>query len=352
MATRQKKLLKLHADPIDAARAATLRYVNADAPGIKRKKTGSGFSYVDADGRVVRDKATLARIRSLVIPPAWTDVWICSYPNGHLQATGRDARGRKQYRYHPKWRVVRDETKYARVSEFAKVLPRIRRTVQADLRRPGMPREKVLAIIVRLLETTFIRVGNEEYAKANNSFGLTTMRNHHVRIGGSKIELKFRGKGGKVHSIAVNDRRLAKLVRKCRDLPGQQIFQYIDEAGELRPVDSGDVNDYLRETSGADYTAKDFRTWGGTLCAALLLGEEDSSSRSAIASVAERLGNTPAICKKCYIHPSVLEAFESAGGRQRWIKSRTRGAAVANLRAEERTLVRFLAGEHKGAKAA
>ena len=258
-------------DPVveakSAARAAQLRYVSAAADGIRRRRMGKGFSYVADDGRTVRDRATLERIRSLAIPPAWTDVWICVQPEGHLQATGRDARGRKQYRYHPRWRAVRDETKYERMVVFGETLPRIRERVAKDLAEQGLSRTRVLAMVVRLLETTFIRVGNEEYARTNGSFGLTTLKDRHVQVDGSRIRFRFRGKSGKSHAITLTDVRMARLVRRCRDLPGQDLFQYLDANNDPQPVSSSDVNDYLREISGQDFTAKDFRTWAGTLLA-------------------------------------------------------------------------------------
>jgi DNA topoisomerase-1 len=345
--------------PAQAARAASLRYVSDGAPGLIRRRKGSGFTYATADGRVVRDGETVTRIRSLAIPPAWTDVWICAIPHGHLQATGRDARGRKQYRYHPKWRQVRDENKYAKLSAFARALPKIRRRVKADLELPGLPRSKVLAIIVRLLETTFIRVGNEEYARTNGSFGLTTMQDRHVRVEGSSVQLRFRGKSGKTHAVEIGDKRLAQLVRRCREVPGQHLFQYIDDDGQPQPVDSGDVNDYLREITGDDFTAKDFRTWGGTLLAAALVSEAPANAKhgksaliAAVESVSKVLGNTVAICRKCYVHPAVLDAFVSAETFKRWKVARTRPAAVRTLAANERALLRFLVLYEKGTKAA
>ena len=302
----------------EAARQAHLRYVSDSTPGIRRRRAGASFTYVAPDGTTVRDPATVARIRALAIPPAWTDVWICPQSNGHIQATGRDQRGRKQYRYHPRWREVRDESKYGRMLAFGQALPRIRERVDADLRRPGLPREKVLAAVVRLLETTAIRVGNEEYARTNKSFGLTTMRDRHVAIQGSSIEFKFVGKSGKQHQIHVRDRRLASVVKRCRDIPGYELFQYIDDAGERQTIDAADVNAYLRETTGEDFTAKDFRTWSGTVLAALALQEVrefDSEAQAkrnvvaAIESVASQLGNTAAVCRKCYVHPEVLNAY-------------------------------------------
>lgn len=305
-------------DPPAAAKAAGLRYVHDDRPGIRRERTGEGLRYLDAGGAPVTDEATLARIKSLAIPPAWSDVWICPRANGHLQATGRDARGRKQYRYHPKWRNVRDEVKYERMLHFGQALPAIRREVDRALSLPGMPREKMLATIVYLLEATMMRVGNEEYARTNKSFGLTTLRNRHARIDGSDVEFRFRGKSGVYHKVKVHDRRVARIIRRARDLPGQELFQYVDDQGDTHSIDSSDVNDYLRAITGEDYTAKDFRTWSGTVLAALALQEFekfDSEAQArknivrAIESVAEKLGNTPSVCRKCYVHPLVLDAY-------------------------------------------
>jgi DNA topoisomerase-1 len=273
---------------------------------------------VDADGTRVRHAATLARIRALAIPPAWTEVWICRSPHGHVQAVGRDARGRKQYRYHPRWRAVRDETKYARMLAFARALPAIRAAVARDLERPGLPRRKVLAAVVRLLETTLIRVGNEEYARQNGSFGLTTMRDGHVAVSGAALRFHFNGKSGRAHVVDVRDPRLARIVRRCQDLPGQTLFQYVDDDGARQTIDSADVNAYLREIAGEEFTAKDFRTWAGTVLAALALAEVQAftSQRQArrnivraVESVARRLGNTAAICRKGYVHPAVIEAY-------------------------------------------
>lgn len=307
-----------NADPPAAARAAGLRYVNDSKPGIRRERAGEAFRYVDPKGETITDEDVLRRIKSLAIPPAWTDVWICSLANGHLQATGRDARGRKQYRYHPKWREVRDEVKYERMIKFGEALPAIRREVNRALALPGLPREKVLATIVYLLETTMIRVGNEEYARTNKSFGLTTLQRRHVRIDGSDVEFRFRGKSGVYHKVKVHDRRLARIIQRTRDLPGQELFEYVDDDGETRTVDSSDVNEYLRQISGEDYTAKDFRTWSGTVLAAMALQEFekfDSQAQAkknvvrAIEQVAEKLGNTPSVCRKCYVHPAILDSY-------------------------------------------
>jgi DNA topoisomerase-1 len=306
------------AEPAESAQVVGLRYVSDSHPGIRREGASGNFRYVDPANRVVRDASRRARIKRLAIPPAWTNVWICPLENGHLQATGRDARRRKQYRYHPLWREVRDETKYARMIAFARKLPRIRRRVARDLKRPGLPREKILAAVMRLLELSLIRVGNEEYARDNGSFGLTTMRNRHVDIAGEKLRFQFRGKSGKMHRVEIEDRRLARIVRNCQTLPGQELFQYIDDDGKPQDIGSADVNDYLRESSGADFTAKDFRTWAGTVLAAIALREfekVDSKAQAkrnivrAIESVAERLGNTPAVCKKCYVHPAVIDSY-------------------------------------------
>lgn len=306
------------ADPPAAAKAAGLRYVTDSKPGIRREKDGEGFRYLDAKGEPVEDEATLKRIKALAIPPAWQEVWICAQANGHLQATGRDVKGRKQYRYHARWRNVRDEVKYERMINFGKALPQIRAEVDRALKLPGLPREKVLATIVYLLEATMMRVGNEEYARTNKSFGITTLRNRHVKVDGSDVEFRFRGKSGVYHKIHVHDRRLARIIRSSRDLPGQELFQYVDEDGETHSIDSSDVNDYLRTITGEDYTAKDFRTWSGTVLAAMALQEFekfDSETQAkknivrAIESVAEKLGNTPSVCRKCYVHPAVLDAY-------------------------------------------
>ena len=302
----------------DCARAAGLRYVSDAAPGILRRRRGKAFHYRHADGDPVRDRRTLGRIRALAIPPAWRDVWICSADDGHLQATGRDARQRKQYRYHRRWREVRDETKYGRLIPFAAALPRIRRRVARDLARPGLPRAKVLATVVRLLETTRARIGNEEYARENESFGLTTLRERQVRVDGSRLRFRFRGKSGVEHAIELDDRRLARIVRRMRDLPGEELFRYVDDDGETRRIESADVNAYLKEVSGEDFTSKDFRTWAGTVAAARALcqigtfetqAEAKRNVAQAIEAVAGALGNTKAVCRKCYIHPEILESY-------------------------------------------
>jgi DNA topoisomerase-1 len=345
-------------DPIASAKLAGLRYVHDSMPGIRRKRAGKSFSYIGVDGigvdgKPIHNHETLKRIKALAIPPAWTDVWICPSPRGHLQATGRDARGRKQYRYHPRWREVRDETKYHRMLAFGRALPGIRARVEHDLSLPGLPREKVLATIVRLLEATLIRVGNEEYARENRSYGLTTMRNRHVDVEGSTIEFHFKGKSGLKHRIDVRDRKLASIVRRLRDLPGQHLFQYVDEDGDLRDVDSDDVNAYLHEIAGEEFTAKDFRTWAGTILAARALEEfetvdGDAQARKnvvrAIESVASRLGNTPAVCRKCYVHPEVINAYLE-GTTVRTIRehiARERAGSLADLDPEEAAVMALL----------
>jgi len=338
--------------PAESAKAAGLRYTTDASPGIRRIRRGRAFTYVDAEGRRVRAAAELARIRSLVIPPAWSDVWICPDPRGHLQATGRDARGRKQYRYHPKWRVVRDETKYDRVIGFAKALPVIRRTTSGHLRKQGLPREKVLATVVQLLEKTLIRVGNDEYARSNRSYGLTTMRDGHVEVKGHRVRFSFRGKSGVEHEIDLNDRRLARIVRQCRDLPGYELFQYIDENGQRQTVGSEEVNAYLKDITGQDLTSKDFRTWAGTVLAAQLLREFEAFTSNAEAKrnvlaavemVARRLGNTKAVCRKCYIHPAVFDAYMD-GSMLETIAQRARkvSRAVDRLTAGEAAVLRLL----------
>jgi DNA topoisomerase-1 len=294
-----------------------LRYSSDAEPGIKRRRVGTGFSYATHDGRRVSDAATLDRIRKLAIPPAYRDVWICRDARGHIQATGIDARGRKQYRYHPKWREVRDAHKFERMIAFGKALPRIHRRISRDLKLPGMQREKVLATIVRLLESTLIRVGNVEYAKQNRSYGLTTLRNRHVKLNGNVVRFRFRGKHGIEHEIRIEDPRAAKVVRSCLDLPGQDLFQYVDDAGQVHDIGSSDVNAYLHEIAGADFTAKDFRTWHATVEALeALAGHSFVSARDAkqkmkevLQSIAGKLGNTPAMCRKCYVNPVVIDAF-------------------------------------------
>jgi len=328
-----------------SAKAAGLRYVSDASPGIVREGEPGAFRYRRPDGKAVRDEATLGRIRSLAIPPAWRDVWICARDDGHLQATGRDARGRKQYRYHARWRETRDETKYGRLVAFAKALPRIRRRTGRDLARPALPREKALAAVVRLLEATLIRVGNEEYARENESFGLTTLRGRQVRIDGATLRFCFRGKSGVQHTVELTDRRLARIVRRMRELPGEELLGYVDEAGGTRPIESGDVNEYLKESAGEAFTSKDFRTWAGTLLCArdlrrLAPPASDAEGRrhlaQAVASVARALGNTKAVCRKCYIHPRVIDAY---------LEGRLR--SLMNGAAEEAAVVRVLRAKPK-----
>jgi DNA topoisomerase-1 len=305
-------------DPVETARAAGLRYVTDASPGIQRKRSGKDFIYIGLDGKPIRDPNELQRIKKLGIPPAWTNVWICPNEQGHLQATGRDAKGRKQYRYHPRWREVRDETKYHQLISFGEALPVIRKRVAHDLSLSGLPPEKVLATIVRLLDTTHIRIGNEEYVRENDSYGLTTMRDSQVDVTGEKIHFHFRGKSGKERNIDVKDRQLAKIVKRCQDLPGHELFRYVDEHGKLRMIESNDVNEHLRLMSGQDFTAKDFRTWGGTVIATASLEElgafesETQGKKNivqAIKMTAEHLGNTPAVCRKCYVHPGIIDAY-------------------------------------------
>lgn len=368
-------------DPVSAASAARLHHVDDRRPGLRRRVTGKTlrvgkrftphFVVLDADGGRVRDAATLARIRALAIPPAWRDVWICPRPDGHLQATGRDARGRKQYRYHARWRERRDENKFARLIQFAGLLPGLRRRVAADMARPGLPRPKVLATVVKLLETTFIRVGNEEYARSNHSFGLTTLEDRHVDFRRGVARFHFRGKSGVFHEVAVDDPSLARIVRQCRDLPGQELFQYRDGDGNAQSIDSADVNDYIHREMGEVFTAKDFRTWAGTVLAAVALNEIAGQAirplragragaprasvknvTRAVAEVAARLRNTPSVCRKCYIHPAVIGAYfdgsltlsAKSALRQTGSKYRSRGSAGAatGLRPEEAAVLALL----------
>lgn len=324
-----------------------------EQPGYTRKPKGGDFEYFDTEGKPIRDETRLLRIRRLAIPPAYKEVWISPSPNGHIQATGRDARGRKQYRYHEHWREARDENKYDRMLVFGKVLPKIRRRVKKDLALRGLPRNKVLATVVQLLERTFIRIGNEEYARENKSFGLTTMRTRHVEVEWAKLSFSFFGKSGVKHEVDVSDRRLAKIIRKLQDLPGQEIFQFVDEDGEVRNLTSQDVNDYLRQISGEDFTAKDFRTWAGTVLAAMALNGQEAfenktqakkNIKDAVAAVAKILGNTPAVCRKCYVHPAVLETYLD-GGVIDGLKQKTEEALSENLddlRSEEAAVMSFL----------
>jgi DNA topoisomerase-1 len=347
---------------VAVARQAGLRHVSDQTPGIRRTKAGgTAFVYRKPGGGHV-SQADMQRIRRLAIPPAWTEVWICPHENGHIQATGRDARGRKQYRYHERWRATRDEAKFDRVLDFGEALPRIRRSVAAHLKRPGMDRRKVMATIVRLLERTLIRVGNDEYARHNGSYGLTTLRNHHAKIRGTQIVFEFKGKSGKRHRVGVQDARLAKLVRRCQELPGQELFGYVDEGGVVRDVSSGDVNDYLREIAGSDFSAKDFRTWAGTVMAASALRELGGcqSARQAkrnivqvVEQVARALGNTPAICRRCYVHPAILDGYIAGRTIDALCGSNAGNLrkVVRKLRTEELDVMRQLRKQLRRAKA-
>jgi DNA topoisomerase IB len=307
-------------DQVAAANEAGLRYVTDAMPGWTRRKRGDGFEFIDLHGRPITGARSIERIVKLAIPPAYAEVWICPDPRGHIQATGRDARGRKQYRYHPTWRRTRDLGKFKRLRAFGEKLPRLRRKLAKDLGLQGMPRDKVLAIVVSLLAETLIRVGNHEYARSNNSFGLTTLRKRHVRFPRGSAIFSFRGKSGKDHVVELEDEKLARLIRRCQQLPGQALFQYLDEEGLPRPLDSGDVNDYLREATGEDFSAKDFRTWGGTLAAIAAFvrnpppaGASDRTlamlQNAAVMDVAAQLGNTPAVCRASYIHPAVFRGW-------------------------------------------
>ena len=344
---------ELPTTPAEAAHTARLRYVSDDQPGIRRQRVGRGFRYLSAAGQPIRDPDLLRRFKALAIPPAWTDVWICPRSDGHIQATGRDAKGRKQYRYHPRWRAVRDATKYDRLIAFGEALPRLRQRVEQDMARPGLPREKVLATVVRLLETTLIRVGNHSYARDNQSFGLTTMRDRHVKISGATLQFQFRGKGGKYHTVRLNDRRLATIVKRCQDIPGYELFQYHDDTGQRQALDSADVNAYLRDMSGQDFTAKDMRTWAGTVAAACALWQLDAfesqtqaknNVAQAMDTVAKQLGNTRAICRKCYVHPSIIEAYfdRSLFEIRPPQPKQTAGAAPSSLYPEEAVVLAFL----------
>ena len=308
----------LHQDMELSAQIGKLRYINDDITGFTRQRRGKNFYYVDAKGAVIKDEKHLARIKSLAIPPAWEDVWISPYANGHLQATGRDAKGRKQYRYHSQWRAVRDEVKYEHMIDFGLHLPMIRQKIDEDLSRPGLSKEKVLATIIYLLENTMIRIGNDEYVKTNKSFGLTTLRNRHVEITGSVVKFKFRGKSKIEHDISLQDTRMARIIKRIMDIPGQELFQYIDSDGLRHPVNSTDVNEYLKQITGRDYTAKDFRTWSGTMHATMALRalepfENITQAKKnvvmAIEAASRKLGNTPSICKKCYVHPYIIESY-------------------------------------------
>lgn len=340
-------------DPAQVAKTAGLRYVSDTMPGIRRKRAGKHFSYIGLDGKPIRDKDTLQRIRALVIPPAWTNVWICPKPNGHIQVTGRDARGRKQYRYHPRWREVRDETKYSRLVAFGEALPTIRKRVAHDLALPALSHEKVLAAVVWLLDATAIRVGNEEYARENGSYGLTTLRNRHVDITGANIRFHFRGKSGKEHTVTVRNRRLANIIQRCQDLPGHELFQYVDDEGKRRTIESSDVNDYLQKISGQNFTAKDFRTWAGTVLATDALqesGEFETQAQAkkniaqAIKVTARHLGNTPTICRKCYVHPEIINAYMDASLFSSLQQQQKKVAedSLEGLRSDEMAVLTFL----------
>jgi DNA topoisomerase-1 len=362
MRTRAKRVKKqkpngaiLVVDPADSAEEAGLRYVSDDRPGYSRKANGNDFEYFDTEGKRIRDEQRLLRIKRLAVPPAWTHVWICPSPSGHLQASGRDARRRKQYRYHERWREVRDENKFARLADFAKALPQIRKRVDRDIKLPGLPREKVLAAVVRLLERTFIRIGNDEYARQNKSFGLTTIKDRHVTVRGAHLRFRFRGKSGRQHEVDVRDDQVAKIISRLQDLPGQELFQYIDENGEVRDVKSQDVNDYLREITKEDFSAKDFRTWAGTLLSALALnvqggfetkGQAKANIKTAICAVAELLGNTPAICRRCYVHPAVVEAY-LASTRIPGLSQAMQKSGNRQLRLAEAAVLRFLRSQNR-----
>ena len=337
-------------NPAAAANDAGLYYVNDNRVGYRRKANGNGFEYLDTEAKRIRDRQRLLRIKRLAIPPAWTDVWICPSPNGHIQATGRDARGRKQYRYHDRWREVRDENKFGRLAEFAKTLPKIRRRVARDITLADLPREKVLATVVRLLEQTFIRIGNEEYARENKSFGLTTIKNRHVTVKGPHLRFRFRGKSGRQHEVDMTDRRIAKIVAKCQDLLGQDLFQYVSDKDEVRNITSQDVNDYLREITNENFTAKDFRTWAGTVLAAIALNAQagfetkkqaKANVKTAVCAVAELLGNTPAICRKCYVHPAIIEAYLN-GVQIPGLAEAVQPPEKVDLRAVETAVLKFL----------
>jgi DNA topoisomerase-1 len=347
----RRKLSEVVTDPAEAAEEAGLRYVSDEQPGYTRKRRGQSFQYFDTHGKLIQDESRLLRIKRLAIPPAYRDVWICPIPNGHIQATARDDRGRKQYRYHERWREIRDANKYDRILSFAAALPGIRRRIQADLKLPGLKREKVLATVVQLLERTFIRVGNEEYARQNKSFGLTTMKDRHVKVTGEKLRFRFRGKAGKEHEVDFMDRRIAKIIRKLQDLPGQDLFQYFDDEGKLCSVTSQDVNDYLREITGQDFTAKDFRTWAGTVLTAMALHAQEkfattkeakSNIKNAIAAAAKLLGNTPTICRKCYVHPAIVDSYMH-GELIEGLKSKLDEVEeIPDFSADERAVLNFL----------
>ena len=338
-------------DSLETAKQASLRYVTDAQPGITREKHGTGFSYHDANGHTIADEDVLKRIHTLAIPPAWSHVWIAPIATAHIQATGRDSKGRKQYRYHAKWHATRGETKFGRMPQFGTALPTLRAHVNTDLAKRDLAREKVLGVVVRLLETTYIRVGNEEYARTNGSFGLTTLRNRHVSVQGDTVRFAFKGKSGKSHTIRLSDRRLARMVSQCRDLPGQLLFQFVDDNGDPHPITSSEVNEYVREITGEDFTAKNVRTWAGTLLAAQALHTVERSGSAAdahkaqvaaVQSVASQLGNTPAVCRKGYIHPLVLNAYEDTDTHEKWLQAHQVSRARAGLTREESALLHFL----------
>ena len=336
---------------VEAAKLAGLRYTPDSIRGIRRERLGAAFVYTGSNGQPVTNDQKLRRIRALAIPPAWADVWICPHPNGHLQVTARDARGRKQYRYHPKYRAIRDETKFDRIMDFSRVLPAARQAIEAHLGLPGLPRQKVLATVVWLLERTLIRVGNIEYARENETFGLTTLENRHVSVRGRTVTFSFTGKSGVEHTMSIEDSRIARIVQRCQTLPGEPLFQYVDADGNRQDVDSGAVNEYLREIAGPGITAKDFRTWAGTMLAAgalreigptRLLKHKKSNIAKAIDRVAERLGNTRAVCRQYYIHPVVLEAYQRGHVIPPAERAPKRRAPARKLRADEIAVLRFI----------
>lgn len=353
---------RIQASPesMSSAKDAGLTYVSRHRAGFGRRRKGSkAFSYIDTVGKPMRDPEHLARIKSLVIPPAWTQVWICPSPRGHIQVTGKDARGRLQYRYHPQWRQVRDQAKYGRMMAFGKALPKLRRRVSRDLGRPGLPKEKVVATVIKLLEKTLIRVGNDEYAKSNKSYGLTTIHNKHVTVNGSKMHFEFKGKSGVEHAIDLSDRRLAKVVRQCQELPEQELFEYVDDCGKRHDITSSDINDYLHQVTGDEFTAKDFRTWSGTVLAAIALQEFEAFDTNtqakrnvvaAIETVARRMGNTKAVCRKCYIHPAVIDTYLD-GSLAKLLKERVEAKlrkSIGTLRPEEAAVMALLQERLKG----
>lgn len=354
----EEELSGVVVDVADAVRESGLVYVTAEEPGIRRRKAGKGWSFVGPDGKAIRDRETLERIRKLAIPPAYADVWICPDCNGHIQATGRDAKGRKQYRYHARFRELRELSKYEHMLDFARRLPELRARVEADMGKAGLPRDKVLATVVYLLEHTLIRVGNDDYVKQNKSYGLTTLRDKHVAVQGSELRFQFKGKSGKTWNLKLKDRRIAKIVKACQEIPGQELFQYVDGDGERRDVTSSDVNGYLKEITGEDVTAKDFRTWAGTVLAAIALNEFETvdpqartkkNIKAAIERVSARLGNTPTICRKCYVHPEILISYLD-GSMLLDIKEEVEAELSENLSklsAEEAAVLSLLEGRLK-----